>query len=271
MTCALRQFQSRAARVGRVILNPPPQELRPRSGRVEVSAPDLRFARVRRSLGEGGFTLIELMIVIGLIILLVGGLSVSLRDTAGSSLSSAQNLVGSLVGTARAQAAVNQTQARVAVYATQPPTGDPEKYLRLVQVFVLNQATNAWAPVGSPAYLPRGVYVVPTTAPSGANLATGVGAWMASPSPVSTFAAGVLTAQPAGTAFGGTPQVLYLEFGPEGSVFPATPPYNKFVVATAALSSTNNNRPTFTNPGAVRGVIIRPNGAVSFVNDATSF
>src|SRR4051812_27827279 len=77
----------------------------------------------------GAFTLIELMVVIGLIILLVSGLSLSLGDTAGNSLGSAQTMIGSLVGSARAQAALNQTEARLIVYAACTPTGDTEKYL----------------------------------------------------------------------------------------------------------------------------------------------
>ncbi len=210
------------------------------------------------------------MIVMGLIILLVSGLSLSLRDTAGSSLSSAQNLVASLVGTARAQAAIKQTQARIAIYGMPPPGGDPEKYLRLLQVFTLNQTTGRWEAVDAPVYLPRGIYVVPNVPPSGANVASGV-VWLTNPSPVSTSSTGTVGSQPTGTAFGGAPQILYFEFGPEGTILPATLPYNKLVVATAALSSTNNNRPAFTNSGAVRGVIIRPNGAVTYVNDATSF
>ena len=209
------------------------------------------------------------MIVIGLIILLVSGLSLSLGDTAGNSLSSAQNLVATVVGAARAQAAVNQTEARVVVYATRPPSGDADKYLRLLQVFVANpEGSNTWQPVGSPVYLPRGVYVVPTA--TAGLLSTGV-VWPSNPQPVSkTLGTFALTVQPTGTAFAGALTVFYLEFEPDGSIKspPAVAPYTQLAVATATVT---NNLPTFNNPGAVRGVIIRPNGAVTYVNDAASF
>jgi type II secretory pathway pseudopilin PulG len=229
---------------------------------------DRRRGSVRRSRGEGGFTMIELMIVIGLIIVLVAGLSLSLGDTAGNSLSSAQNQLASLVGSARAQAAVNQTEARLYLYATRPPGGDSEKYLRLLQVFVANPEgqTTTWQAVGNPVYLPRGVYVVPTA--TAGLLSTGV-SWPSNPQPVSKTLGTAGNPSPVtGTAFFGSTQNFYVEFEPDGSIKPASSPYTQLAVATATLS---NSLPAFNNAGAVRGVIIRPNGAISFVNDASSF
>jgi prepilin-type N-terminal cleavage/methylation domain-containing protein len=131
------------------------------------------FAREFRSRISRGFTLIELIVVIGLIAFMVGAISLALGDTGGSSLASAQNSVAALVGAARAQAAVNQTEARVVIYAARPPGGDAEKYLRLLQVFVATPAgSKTWQAVGAPVYLPRGVFVVPTATTG--LLATGV-------------------------------------------------------------------------------------------------
>jgi type II secretory pathway pseudopilin PulG len=252
-------FNSRATRVGRVIPNPPNQEFRPLARRVKDHAPYRQSA----------FTLIELMVVIGLIILLVSGLSLALGDTAGNALSSAQNLIGSLVGSARAQAALNQTEARLIIYAARPPSGDADKYLRLLQVFIANtpgSASTTWQPVGSPVYLPRGVYVVPGA--TAGLLATGI-VWPTNPAPVSkTLGTATAPTTVAGAPFTGATTTFYLEFQPDGSIKPASAPYTQIAVATAALT---NNLPAFNNPGAVRGVIIRPNGAVTFVNDATSF
>ena len=213
------------------------------------------------------FTLIELMLVIGLIILLVGGLSLSLGDPAGNALASAQNQLASLAGAARSQAAVNQTEARLVIYATRPPSGDVEKYLRVLQVFVANpEGSQTWQPVGSPIYLPRGVYVVPTA--TAGLLAPGV-IWPANPQPVSkTVGTFTLTGQPTGTVFASSPSVFYIEFEPDGSVKPASQPYTQIAVATAAVSGT---LPAFNNSGSVRGVIIRPSGTISYVNDAASF
>jgi type II secretory pathway pseudopilin PulG len=242
------QFRSREARVGWVILNPP-----------------RRQPACRRS--SSAFTLVELMVVCGLIILLVSGLSFSLGDPASNALASAQNQLASLVGSARAQAAVNQTEARLVIYATRPPSGDVEKYLRVLQVFVANpEGSQTWQPVGNPVYFPRGVYLVPTAT---AGLLAANVIWPASPQPVSkTVGTFTLVGQPTGTVFGGSPSVFYVEFAPDGSIKPASSPYTQLAVAKGTLSGT---LPNFTNPGAVRGVIIRPSGAVSYVNDAASF
>ncbi len=209
------------------------------------------------------------MIVIGLIVIMIGGFGFALRDKAGSSLTSAQNTLGALVGQARAQAALNQTEARLMIYATRPPGGDNLKYLRLLQVFVAatQGSTAFWVPVGSPTYLPNGVYLVPPT--TNGLLAAGV-AWPTNPAPIS---APLGTAgnpnQPNGTAFFGASTVFFIEFKADGSLNPAASPYTKLVVTTGALGT--NNLPAFNNANAVRGIRIRANGAISYVNEATGF
>ncbi len=214
-----------------------------------------------------GFTLIEVMTVVGLIVILVGGSSFALRDKAGSSLTSAQNTLAALVGQARAQAAVNQTEARLLVYAVRTPAGDVEKYLRLLQVFIASpQGSTTWVPVGSPVYLPRGVFLVPT--PTTGLLAAGV-VWPTNPAPLSTLGTAANPNQPVGTAFNGAGTVFFLQFNPDGSLSPAANPYIKLALTTGGFAA--NNLPAFNNANAVRGLIIRPSGAVSFVNDASGF
>lgn len=230
--------------------------------------------RSRSSRGRppgGGFTLIELLAVVSIIAIVALGLGLALNDNSGSSLASAQTTLATLMGQARAQAALHQTEARLMIYAVRPPSGDPEKYLRLLQVF-LNTATTSgsqtWTPVGNPVSLPRGVFVVPQSTTG--LLAAGV-AWPSNPAPVSLLGTMGSPGQPVGTAFNGASTVFFLEFMPDGSVnagtVPSTP-YLKLAVATGALA---NNIPQFTNSAAVRGLIVRPTGAVSFVNDAASF
>lgn len=214
-----------------------------------------------------GFTLIEVMVVIGLIVFLVGGVGFALRDTGGSALANAQNALASLVGQARAQAAVNQTEARLMIYAVRPPTGDGEKYLRLMQVFRAEpQGSTTWVPVGAPIYLPTGIYLVPAS--TSGLLASGV-TWQPNPAPLSTpIGTGTNPGQPVGTAFNGASTVFYLEFKADGSISPTPTPYTKLVVTTGGLL---NGLPAFNNAFAVRGLLIRPSGAVTFVNNATDF
>jgi hypothetical protein len=217
--------------------------------------------------GARAFTLIELMIVLALISVLAGAFSFALRDNAGSALTSAQNTLATMVGQARAQAAVNQTEARLVVHAVRPPSGDATKYLRMMQVFIASpQGSKTWVAVGNAVYLPRGVFLVPSSV-SGL-LASGV-TWPANPAPLSSFGSDGSPGQPAGTAFNGANAVFYIQFSADGTVTPTANPYLKLVLTTGGLSSANI--PAFNNAAALRGLIIRPNGAVSYVNAPTDF
>jgi hypothetical protein len=211
------------------------------------------------------------MIVIGLIALLVGGLGFALGDTGGNSLAGAQRELAGLVGTTRAQAALYSTEARLCIYATRPPTGDSEKYLRLLQVFrnsTPEAATATWVAAGDAFYLPRGVYLVP-------NVTTGLVAsgvtWPVNPAPISTVNVGFVvpaSAAPIGTPFNGA-TAFWIGYSADGTLnAPTGTAYAKLAIATAAVA---NNLPQFNNAGAVRGLLLRPSGGVTAANDAASF
>ena len=193
---------------------------------------------------------------------------------------------GGLPRPARAQAALKQTNARLLVYANLPPTGDANKYLRMLQVVrqeTLATGATVWVAVGDPVTLPAPICVVPPSPVSADHLVTGV-TWNnnAATGPVSTLglAAGLgyLGQSPtAGRAaaqqyFGanGTGRVYYLEFDATGAVTSnnLTNP-TKIALTTAVLNA--NARPLFNNASSVRGLFVRKSGAVSLVNDATSF
>ena len=232
--------------------------------------------RAPSTAGTRAFTLLELLIVVGLIGVLVGGVSLALGDSSGRSLATAQQQLASLVGQARANAAIGQTETRLLFYGVRPPLGDAARFLRQVQLVraVVPGSATTWEPVGPALTLPRGIYIVPPVITG--FLANGV-IWPTNPAPRSTLnsiAPFTLTVNntPLIPAFGTS---YWIEFLPNGSLRADTQllggqPYPKLVVATASPSATN--LPLFNNPGAVRGLIIRPaTGAVTYVNEAASF
>jgi type II secretory pathway pseudopilin PulG len=227
------------------------------------------------------FSLVELLVVIGLIGLLAGAgaMAIAGRGGEGVSLSNSQSIVTSLVGQARAQAALHQTNARLIVYAQLPPAAnaDSTKYLRMLQVVrfdTLPNGTTAWVAAGDPVTLPLPICIVPPAPIPATHLGTGV-AWNnnVATGPVSTLVVatgfsyrGQATAN--ATQFFGVQgqngRILYVEFGPDGSVTPT-----KIAVTTAVMRA--GNTPQFNNASGVRGLWVRRSGAISFVNDATSF
>lgn len=216
---------------------------------------------------KSGFTLIELLVVIGLVALLVGGIGISLHDRGGTSVRSAQQTLAAICGTARAQAALHQTEARVLCYADRPPDGNTEKYLRLLQIYRAEPAgSNTWIAAGPPSYLPRGVCVVP---PDTAGLIAPGVEWPVQPPLVSTFGVAEAPQVPANTEFAHASRVFFLEFRADGTPTPVeNQSFLRVVVASANVAA---NLPQFGNPSAARGLVIRANGSTTFVNDAGGF
>ncbi len=233
---------------------------------------------------RGGFSLIELLVVIGVIVILVGLTAAALsgRGSEGAALANAQKVLSGLVSSARAQAALHQTNSRLVVYA-QPPgtTTDAAKYLRTA--IVLREepfASNRWVASDDPVLLPAPVCVVPPSPVPTTHLRTGV-TWNnnVATGPVSTlvratgfsyFGSATATARQFFGANGQTGTILYLQFAPDGTVS-SNPTGNptKIALATAVLSP--SALPQFNNAFGVRGLFVRRTGAVSLVNEATAF
>jgi prepilin-type N-terminal cleavage/methylation domain-containing protein len=226
-----------------------------------------------------GFSLIELMVVIALMLVLMGGigLAVAGRGGEGAALANAQSIVASLVGATRAQAVLHQTRARLVVYAQMPPAGDAGKYLRTL--IVLREEpfdSGRYIAVGDPVTLPTPVCVVPPTPVPTNHILTGV-TWNNNPAtgPVSTLTAATSfsyrgQANAATTQFfGGQNQsgrVLFLTVEPDGTI---ASNMTKIALSTAQLSG--NTLPLFNNASRVRGLFVRRSGAVSLVDEATGF
>ena len=218
------------------------------------------------------FSLVEMLVVAGIIGLLVTAIGMALRDTGGNALATAQTTLASMLNTARAQAAVHQTNTLVAIYATRPAPGDAvggERYLRLVQVFrdeTPEGGSRTWVPVGTGAYLPRGVFVVPPTTTG--LLAPGV-TWPSNPPLLTTARGPINLGQPTGTPFGTPATALVIEFTPEGTIEQVgNQAYSRVVLTTGGMA---NNLPQFTSNQSVRGLLLRPTGGITFVNRATAF
>lgn len=109
---------------------------------------------------QRGFTLVEMLVVVGLIALLAAALGLALRGgEAGGGLVAAERTVASLFQSARAQAVLMGTEARV-IIANDP--GDPDRYLRtLAIVFEDPETPGLWRSSGDSVTLPAGLYVIP--------------------------------------------------------------------------------------------------------------
>jgi hypothetical protein len=202
---------------------------------------------------------------------MAGGIGMALRDTGGNGLATAQTTLATMIGSARAQAAVNQTEAIVAIHALRPPGGDKDQFLRVLQVFrndTPGAATPKWVPVGNPVTLPVGVFLVP---PSTAGfLAPGV-VWPANPPLLSNISGPTGLRQTAGTPFAGSVTAYTLQFNADGTVQELEQRnlgFVRFVVATAIPTATG---PQFNNANAVRGLLVRRTGAVTLVNEPLAF
>lgn len=217
------------------------------------------------------FTLVELLVVIALIALLAGGISMALHDAGGNALATAQTTLATMVGTARAQAAVNQTEAILAIHGTRPPADTSGNFLHLLQVFRAEPPGSlTYVPVGNPVALPAGVYVVP---PSVSGLLAAGVVWPSNPQLLSTFSGPAPMRQPTGTPFGGAVSAYTIQFNADGTLkeienASSRPPFLRMIVATAGLA---NNLPQFNNAASVRGILVRPTGAITFVNAAADF
>jgi prepilin-type N-terminal cleavage/methylation domain-containing protein len=116
--------------------------------------------------GTSAFTLVELLVVIGIIGVLAGGIGIALRNkNPGTTLKAGQSTLVSVLSAARGQAALAQNNAMIIVEAgdVQSPT-----FLRAIKLVVETSAnSNEWQEVGSEVVLPEGIYVVP---PQGAGV-----------------------------------------------------------------------------------------------------
>jgi len=204
------------------------------------------------------FTLIELLAVVALIAVLASVMGLALRHPGEAVvLQAAQGTLASLCNATRGRAALTRQNARL-VIAADP--ADSECHLRYLQI-VHEEANGSgqWRAEGGGVYLPRGVYVVPSTAAA----VPGNPTWPASHrSTALSSAAQVMTIN--GVAAG---SFYYVQFTSRGT----TGGGNLVLTMGRTTSSASGVALEFDNPDNLRGVLLRSSGVLTLLNDARAF
>ena len=109
-----------------------------------------------------GYTLIELLVVLGLMTIAFSFVVVNTINNDGMSLKSSQRILSAVAQGAKGQAIMNQSPARLIIYADQGEDSDKNKYLRFFGI-VTQDPNNPrkWIAGTEGTYLPKGIYFMP--------------------------------------------------------------------------------------------------------------
>lgn len=241
-----------------------------------------RWPLSRRSLGAGGFTLLELLVVIGLIaamsFFLVGGLT---GGGATAALQSGQATLANLISTARAKAAATGRKTRLLVNTD---ANAPERYLRHLVLQLARQAGAGPADWDTlvRVSLPEGVYVMPPSLTQGGGLVANPADWKRVTDPAADLVSDLFTNQSLSVLLEGDASAQLwtgVGFTPNGTLAAlggGQPPKGALVIALGVRrppgSYQSGESPVqLGNPQAVRGLVLSAYGVPALVGERSSF
>jgi type II secretory pathway pseudopilin PulG len=236
----------------------------------------------RRSLGVGGFTLLELLVVIGLIaamsFFLAGGLA---GGGTTAALHSAQATAANLITTARTKAAATGRKTRLLVNID---TGAPERYLRHLVLQLARQVGSSpadWDTLVT-VTLPEGIYVMPPSLTQTAGLVANPAEWKRVSDPAADLVSDVFSNQSLSVQLAGDAAAQLwtgVAFTPNGTLAAlggAQPPKGALVITLGVRRPPGSFQPgespiQLGNPQAVRGLILSAYGVPALVSERSSF
>lgn len=212
---------------------------------------------IRPSGGSGGFTLVELIVVITIMVAMMALASNMLRGGGRSQgLQSAVEMVDGLVQEARLDAMGKGSWSRLIVVST---PHDPDRNMRSLGVMSKNTRTNKWQLVNRLQTLPSGFYISPqhsTLLESSGTSKTGkISRGFASRD-------GQDTVNLPGM---GLTDIYFIEFDEEGRMAQPNVP-TRLVVVSGSAGDGKQEKPTPVvngKPGMAGGIVIYPKGNIS--------
>ena len=206
--------------------------------------------RSRESLSA--FSLLEVLAVLVVMAVLAGTMGMTLRHPGGAvGLQSGQTTLASLCGAARLQAALRGQNSRVVIAADPADVGCYLRYLQVVHEDLAHPG--CWLAPTAGVLLAPGVFVVPPPAIG----VPGNPAW-----PAARHSTALATPAQGMTIDGAEAGPHYfVHFTPRGTTGGGT-------LILAAGRSAGDDSPVLDNPDDVRGVLLRPSGACTMLNDA---
>jgi type II secretory pathway pseudopilin PulG len=228
------------------------------------------------------FTLLELLVVVGLI----GGLSLffisNIRGGQANSLQSAQGILANYVAAARSKAAASGKRTRLLFHAD-PTNNTDNRFLRYI---VLQQGSDnssnpsSWTTIDS-AFLPDGVYLVPATLTLATNLVSSPTDWRKVSAPAEDLISDMLAQTNSVTIQGDSTAQTWagFVFTPNGTLAPfgsGQAPRGNLILALGAANSpgvvaAGNSPVTLREPNAVRGLALSAYGIATMLNDRNAF